>query len=206
MDGKQLTATVWCHAPSRYGGTALLVLLKLAGLSAKGGYSYASVGYLAAACGATPRAVNQVLKTLRKDGVVRVKHRKGHSSHIAVNWEAMQALPLALPKEAATESQDTAEPAKHTGDAQNIAERLKSSFTDLNLHVPGDWEQTWPSEFQKLLDAGHTTDAIRGVARFALRVDRYREELAERGPAILVEKFAKMLEQSEIFSAKDVAA
>jgi len=139
MNGKQLTATVWQHAPSRYGGTALLVLLKLAGLSAKDGHSFASVGYLAAACGGSPRAIRLVLKELRKDGMVKVHQRKGHSNKIFVNWDAMQALPLALPQNEAqeeapeTEQQEAAEPVKQEAPPHQVPQPAEVSYMLQNL-------------------------------------------------------------------------
>jgi len=164
------------------------VLLKLAGLSAKDGHSYASVGYLAAACGATSRAISKVLKMLRKDGMVRVQHRKGHSSRIFVNWEAVQALPLALPpsegEQANEEEQPKAaeqpEPAKPSP-AQDLASRIRFSICEKfpQAEIPSDWQTGWPAEIQKLLDAGRGVEAIRSVARFALSFQYHGEELAK---------------------------
>jgi hypothetical protein len=83
---------------------------------------------------------------------------------------------------------------------------LRKSFTNRQLLVPDDFQTAWPIEFQKLLDAGHTVDSIRDVARFALSVECHREDLAKRGPAMLVEKFVPLLELSETFGRKEVAA
>ncbi len=67
------------------------------------------------------------------------------------------------------------------------------------MQPPSDWQTTWPIEFQKLLDAGHSVDVIRSVARFALSVLAYREELHRRGPEMLSEKFGLLQEQAKTF-------
>ena len=207
---ESLTALVWRHAPSRYSGTPLVVLLKVAGLTeAKNGRARVRAHILAQMCGVTERRAQQIVEGLKKDGTLSVRYRKGKSSEFLLNVELLRTLPLAVPPEQTNQEDQTSavEPATpQLSDAQFISGLLKKSFTNKELAIPADWQDAWPIEFQKLLDAGHTVDAIRGVARFALSVDCHREDLAKRGPVMLVEKFSPLLELAETFGSKEVAA
>ena len=200
---ESLTALVWRHAPSKYSGTPLVMLLKVAGLTeAKNGRARVRAHILAQMCGVTERRAQQVVEGLKKDGTLSVRYRKGKSSEFLLNVELLTALPLAVPPEQTNQEGQpkAAEPATpQLSDAQFISGLLKQSFTNKELPVPDNWEEAWPNEFQKLLDAGHSVDAIRGVARFALSVECHREGLAKRGPAILSEKFGLLQEQAATF-------
>src|ERR1051326_8413215 len=91
------TALVWKHCPSRYSGTALVVLLKIAGLSAaKDGYAHVRVPVLAQMCGITERRAQQVVEALKKDRILKVKYRKGRSSIFVLDMELVNSLPLAV--------------------------------------------------------------------------------------------------------------
>lgn len=200
---ESLTALVWRHAPSKYSGTPLVVLLKVAGLTeAKNGRARVRAHILAQMCGVTERRAQQIVEGLKKDGTLSVRYRKGKSSEFFLNVELLTALPLAVaPEQTNQEDQPkTAEPATpQLNDAQFISGLLKKSFTNNGQPTPDNWEAAWPKEFQKLLDAGHTVEFIRGVARFALTVQAHRDELYKRGPAMLVEKFALLSEQAATF-------
>jgi hypothetical protein len=199
------TAMVWRHAPSRYNGTALLLMLKIAGLSsAKDGHAHVRMNILAAMCGVKERQAQRIIEGLKADGFVKVRYRKGKSSIFVLNHEAIRSLPLAVPPEereetAAPEQHAAAEPAKLGGDAAFISELLRKNFTKMNIEPSADWHVTWPAEFQKLLDAGHNVDFIRDVTRFALKVDAHRAEIVKHGPAFLVRSFALLKEQAENF-------
>jgi hypothetical protein len=206
---ESLTAVVWRHAPSKYSGTPLVVLLKIAGLTeAKDGHAHVRIHILAQMCGVTERRAQQIVEDLKEDRILRVQYRKGKSSVFHLNIDLLRGLPLAVkPVEQTSDEPKVTEPATaNPSDAQFISELLTKSFTKKELPIPDDWQNSWPVEFQKLLDAGHTVDAIRDVARFALSVECHREELAKHGPAMLVEKFAPLLELSETFGSKEVAA
>jgi len=202
---ESLTALVWRHAPSKYSGTPLVVLLKIAGLTdAKDGYAHVRVHILAQMCGVTERRAQQIVEGLKKDRTLSVRYRKGKSSVFLLNLELLRGLPLAVKP---VEQPKEAEPATpQISDAQFISGLLQQSFTKQELQAPADWQTAWPVEFQKMLDAGHTVEVIRSVARFALSVQCHREELANRGPVILMEKFPVLLELAETFGKKDVAA
>lgn len=208
------TALVWKHCPTKYSGTPLVVLLKIAGLSmAKNGYAHVRVPKLAKMCGVTARRAQQIVNALRKDRILKVRYRKSQSSIFTLDLELVKSLPLALPPSEEQTEQPTgeeqtpeAEPATpQLSDALFISGLLKKSFGNKGLSAPDDWQAAWPTEFQKLLDAGHTVDVIRSVARFALGVECHREELVKRGPAMLVEKFAVLLELTETFGSKEAA-
>jgi len=206
---ESLTALVWRHAPSKYSGTPLVVLLKIAGLTeAKDGHAHVRVHILAQMCGVTERRAQQIVEGLKKDRTLSVRYRKGKSSVFLLNLELLRGLPLAVkPVEQASDEQKEAEPATpQISDAQFISELLQQNFVSAKVQAPSDWQTAWPIEFQKLLDAGRSVDVIRSVARFALSVLAHREELYRRGPVMLVEKFSPLLELAETFGVKGVAA
>lgn len=196
---ESMVALVWQHCPSKYTGSTLVVLLKLAGLSSKEGSAWPSVEWLAKACGVERRWTQRLLTKLKADGLLSVKARKGHSNRFFLNVEEIRKLPLAvpLPEQDPKKAEKPAQP----GPAQELAERLRLSFTEkLPLaQIPADWQTAWPSEFQKLLDAGLTVDRIRTIARFALGVLGHREQLAKDGPAFLVRSLTTLSEQEQTF-------
>jgi hypothetical protein len=198
------TALVWRHAPSQYNGTALLLLLKIAGLSsAKDGHAHVRMNVLAAMCGVKERQAQRIIEGLKADGFVKVRYRKGKSSIFILNHDAIRSLPLAVPpeerQEAPTPEQQEAEPEKASDDAKLISGKLSENFTKMNIEPPADWQTAWPADFRKLLDAGHSVDFIRDVTRFALTVEAHRAEIVKNGPAFLVRSFALLKEQAENF-------
>ena len=200
---ESLTALVWRHAPSKYSGTPLVVLLKVAGLTeAKNGRARVRAHILAQMCGVTERRAQQIVEGLKKDRILTVRYRKGKSSEFLLNIELLRSLPLAV-QPAEEEQPKTAEQPEaakpQISDAQFISELLQKNFTNKEVQAPADWQTAWPIEFQKLLDAGHSVEVIRTVARFALGVQCHREELHRRGPVMLVEKFSPLLELAETF-------
>jgi hypothetical protein len=63
---ESLTALVWRHAPSKYSGTPLVLLLKIAGLTdAKDGHAHVRVHILASMCGVTERRAQQIVDALK---------------------------------------------------------------------------------------------------------------------------------------------
>src|SRR6201999_4492821 len=94
---ESLTALVWRHAPSRYSGTPLVVLLKLAGLTdAKDKCAHVRMHVLASMCGITERRAQQVVEDLKKDRALKVQYRKGKSSIFVLNAEFLGSLPLVV--------------------------------------------------------------------------------------------------------------
>src|ERR1700742_817927 len=100
MSQESLTALVWKHAPSKYSGTPLVVLLKIAGLTdAKNKCARIRTHILAAMCGVTERRAQQIVEELKKDHVLHIRYRKGRSSEFNLNVDHLKALPLAVQPE-----------------------------------------------------------------------------------------------------------
>lgn len=201
-----LTALVWMHGPSKYSGTELVVMLKLAGLSSnKEGHAWVRVKVLATMCGVDTRQVRRVLKKLKKDGLLKVQHRKGHSNRFFLNAEELKALPLVIAPRAEEQSQEAEQPkAPQPSPAEVFAGMLHTSVLKevAGAHVPEGWKAGWVAEIQKLTDAGHTVDVMRKVARFALDTPFWSNQLRENAPQVLVANFTKLLEQQETFGKK----
>lgn len=200
QDAKNLVALVWKHAPSRHSGTALVVLLKLAALTCKDGHAFPSVEYLAAACGTSGRAIQYCLRELRKDGLLKIVTRRGRSSHFFLQADALRALPLAIPtddEETAPETTETESTAAQTAPAQVIDARWLANALHVSIRreiadavIPDDWQVTWATAIQQLLDAGHSVELIRAVARFALAHEGWATTLiGPRGALGFAEKF-----------------
>jgi hypothetical protein len=134
MSEKNLTALVWMRCPSKYNGTHLVALLKVAGLSAKYGKASIRVPVLAAMCGVTERAMQKTLKRLRKDGLLTVKHRKCRSSHLTLNVEEIEKLPLVNPNPDNQQEQQA---------APMVAEPAKPVVTPLPPATPPEEPQRW---------------------------------------------------------------
>jgi hypothetical protein len=194
---KSLTALVWQRCPGKFNSTVILVLLKLAGLSEREGHAYMSVGTLAKMCGVTERYAHVVLKDLRKEGMLTVKHRKGHSSLITLNVEEIEKLAPVLP---VREDNKTAEQAKPAAQPGKLAQTLAGLFRSGVLKLPGaqvaeDWQTTWPVQFQSLLDAGHSEEIIRQAARLGLQFPHFSEDFAKSGAQALVTHFSALLQR-----------
>lgn len=197
VNEKSLTAMVWQRCPSKYSGTQLVALLKLAGLCAQKGHAFVRVPVLATMCGVSERAIQKTLKQLRKDGLLAVKYRKGRSSLITVNVEEVQKLPLVLPDR--TAEQPKAEQAAQPGElAQTLANAFRNGVLKLpNAQVADDWQSTWPVQFQKLVDAGHSEQIIRQAARFGLKWPHFSDDFAKTGVHALVTRFSELMKRLE---------
>lgn len=179
--GKHLVGLVWRHAPSKYSGTELVTLLKIAGLSKNINgevYAWPSTSTLARACGIERRYAQRVLQGLKADGVLKIRTRKGHSNHIFIRVDALRALPLA----------DPGEPSEL---AVNLACVLhKTILNEIVGAIPdADWNDSWPVAIQTLLDRGHSRDTVAVTARHALNDPEFRPALSTRGAVALLELF-----------------
>jgi hypothetical protein len=187
-DKENLTVLVWDHAPSRFSGTDLVLLLKLAGLSSnKDGCAFARVERLAVMCGVTPRALRYTLRRLAKatpttPAVLRIQKRAGHSNRYFLNAEELRKLP-------------SIHPAEPTPQAAKLASDLEKCLREnLSAIIPPDWRETWPIELQKLFQAGHTDEQIRPVIFYARNHEWWSEELRKNGANGLVSNFTTILE------------
>jgi len=179
---ENLTVLVWEHAPSRFWGTDLNLLLKLAGLSQRDGFAFAGVERLAVMCGVKPRALRYALRELVKAKVLKVQNRKGHSNKYFLNVEELKKLP----------SIHRAEP---IAEAVKLSVDLEESLrVNLNGTIPADWRSTWPVELQKLFDAGHTDAQLRPIIKFARLHEWWSDELRKNGAHGLVSNFTTILE------------
>jgi hypothetical protein len=180
---ENLTVLVWEHAPSRFSGTNLNLLLKLAGLSNnKDGCAFAGVERLAVMCGVTERALRYALRRLEKTKFLKTQKRLGHSNRYFLNVEELKKLP----------SIHGAEP---TAEAVKLATDLEEGWRlHLNAVIPADWRTTWPFELQKLFDAGHTDAQLRPIIKFARLHEWWSEELRKNGAHGLVSNFATILD------------
>ncbi|HWY42625.1 MAG TPA: hypothetical protein VNX66_03965 [Candidatus Sulfotelmatobacter sp.] len=182
-DKENLTVMVWEHAPSRFSGTDLVLLLKLAGLSNnKDGCAFAGVERLAVMCGVTERALRYALRRLDKTKFLKTQKRVGHSNRYFLNVEELKKLP----------SIHGAEP---TAEAVKLSVDLEESLrVNLNGTIPADWRTTWPVDLQKLFDAGHTDAQLRPIIKFARLHEWWSDELRKHGAHGLVSNFTTILE------------
>lgn len=175
---ESLVAKVWEHCPSRYGGTALLVLLKIAGLSASKGYAFPSMEFLTKACGVkNRRSVQYIIKQLKKDGMLKTKRGLGGRHRFYLQVEEIEKLPLAVPRNYGQNSpeESAAEPPTATPEQESAAGKFAGQLEMVirrdipDAVVPDDWQTTWPGQIQKLLDAGHSIPLLVKVAQFAIK-------------------------------------
>jgi hypothetical protein len=90
---KTLTTLIWQRCPSKFRGTELVILLKLAGKSSRKGLSHLRVDELAAACGVGVRALQYSYRNLQKTGVLNVTVNHGQSNCFSLNLEAIRKMP-----------------------------------------------------------------------------------------------------------------
>jgi hypothetical protein len=90
---KTLTKLIWSRCPSKFRGTELVVLLKLAGASSTNGCSHLRVDALAKACGVRVRALQYAAKNIQKTGVLTITENAGRSNCYALNLEAIRKMP-----------------------------------------------------------------------------------------------------------------
>jgi len=141
---KNLTALVWMRCPSKYNGTHLVALLKVAGLSVKYGKANIRVPVLAAMCGVSERAMQKTLKRLRKDGLLTVKHRKCKSSHLTLNIEEIEKLPLVNPNP--DNQQEQTEPVPEPVAEQPKAEAAKPAPEPVVMMKPEPVARPWDEQ------------------------------------------------------------
>jgi hypothetical protein len=173
-----LTAVVWKHCPTRYNGTRLTVLLKIAGLSQRDGHAWILVENLAAMCGVKPRSLRYVLARLRKDRILKIQQRKGRSSQYFLNIAEIQKLPLVLP----------AETPVPVPEAQ-----------------PQRTQRDLPGELQALIDAHNDRETVGAVFSFAQRHPHWQGQLEKGGPRIFVACYDEIRKQYRN-SKREVAA
>jgi hypothetical protein len=196
---QSLTVLVWERCPSKYSGTALVLLLKLAGLSAREGHAFPSMERLASMCGVTSRALRYIIEDLKKDRVLRVKGRKGHSNHFYLQPDEIRKLPLVIaPKEPVEKVQPEA-PAASPRDAAWLAKSFETAMRrDLTDPViPADWQARWTAQLQDLFDAGHDVELLVVLARFALKHAWWSMEIGKLGASVFVDNFDLIRRQFE---------
>ena len=199
---KTTTAKVWQHAPSKYRGTALVVLLKLAGLTNDEGHAHPSTCYLAKACGVDPRHIQRITQRLKKDGVLKIQRGKGVNKY-RIQVEAIAALPLAVPpdyKNEDSQPEEAAQPTQQPLDAQWLAKNFHAAIErDLpDAVIPADWQTTWSRELQTLFDAGHDYETLARIARFAIDHSGWANmEIGPHGAHGFVKHFAVIHQQFE---------
>ena len=208
----RLVAIVWNYAPSRYNGTHLNILLKLAGLTCEDGYAFPRMKVLAQMCGVEERQVRYIVGQLKADKVLKVQRRKGRANHFYIQAEELLKLPLAVPpEEAETVTPEPAAEPQASGtaavahpatelDAQRFAEQLyKAMKKDLpDSQIPDDWQTSWPVVLQKLFDAGHSPELMMKVALFAIGHVGWASTLLEpRGAHGFVDGFDAIRKQFE---------
>jgi hypothetical protein len=206
-DKQSLTALVWEHCPTKYKGSALVLLVKIAGLSSREGHAFPSVDHLAQMCGVTPRMIRYLLRILKKDGFLKIQSRRGHSNRFFLQAEEIRKLPRwadsmpVTPREPVTK----AEPLK---DAGWLAVNLRLAILEKipEAVIPENWQTTWTAEIQKLFDQGHDVKTMSAVARFALGHEGWRDTLlGPRGAHGFVEKFPNLLKHCEAFQKENAA-
>jgi hypothetical protein len=209
-NGKTLTADVWEHAPSRYRGSELVVLLKLAGLTNADGYAYPSLEYVAKACGISIRMAQRITKRLRKDGIIKVTRGRG-TNRFFVQRQVVLTLSLAVPRDYQDKKSGAPEPtasetpvvpaqAAPTAAVRDAAWLSQAIHTAIvkdvpEAEIPSDWYQSWPVALQTLFDAGHDWDTLRKLARYAINTEWWKVNAMSRGALGFVEHFDKILDQ-----------
>jgi len=195
-----LTALVWNHAPSKYSGTPLVVLLKIAGLSSLHGHAWPSVKRLALMCGVEERALQYVMAQLEADGILQIQRRKGHSSRYFLQVAALRSLPSVVPPRgeatSATVTPEPAAPAPAAEDGRSIAKDLVQALRKENpasALIPLELDD-WAAKFQTLIDAGSDVQTIKKVCRFG-RKHTYWEIDIQSSDVVttVVKNFAQML-------------
>ena len=181
---QSLTATVWQHVPSTYDGSMLVVMLKLAGLSSnKEGHAFIRVEPLAAMCGIKPRALQYLTQKLKKAKLLSVHKRKGHSNLWFLNVEEIKKLPLVSGQEPEEVTEEQAEPSASAASAEatDFAVLFEAAVRKdvKSAKIPDDWKSVWPGAVQTLVNAGHTVDLLKKVARFALNSEYWRNTQLE---------------------------
>jgi hypothetical protein len=197
---QSLTALVWQHAPSRYSGTELVVLLRLAGLSERDGHAWPLIDTLAAMCGIKPRRLSYVLARLEEEGFLKRQRRYGHSNRYFLDVDEIRRLPSVVPAKpevpAPAATPESSAPAPVAEDGRSIAQSLASALRAENPaspSIPLDLTH-WSEQFQSLLDSGHDVKTIKSVTRFG-RKHQFWEIDVNTGDVVdvVVKNFPQML-------------
>jgi DNA-binding transcriptional regulator YhcF (GntR family) len=196
---ESLVALVWERCPSKYNGTELLAMVKLAGLSKREGHAYPSMEFLAKSCGVSRRTMQYAISKLKKDKLLTLKRGAGGRHRYFLEPDEIQQLDLAVPRDYQDElpPEPTAEKAiVISSDAKEVAANLEKVIrNEVNgAQIAEDWQTSWPAEIQTLLDAGHDVATIRKTARFAVNHEVWSStQLAPRGAHGFVGHFSEIL-------------
>jgi hypothetical protein len=202
---ESLTALVWERCPSKYSGTTLVLLLKLAGLSTRDGHAFPSVKRLAMMCGVRERAVQYAVKLLKRDGLLKIQTRKGHSNRFFLQADEIRKLPLATaPNEATTPEALAAVLRDAAWFAKNFEIAVRREIPD--AVIPTDWEIRWTAQLDDLFDAGHAVDLLIEVARLAVRHEWWAMQIGKDGASAFVDNFDVIRKQCEKIAPAKVEA
>jgi hypothetical protein len=195
---KSLTVLVWEHCPSTYNGSALVVLLKIAGLSERDGHAWPSMTRLALMCGMERRGLQKLTAKFVEQGILQIQQRRGHSSRFFLQVAAIRKLPSVVPakEEAPAVAPEPAAPAPTVEDGRSIAQGLVKALRKENpasALIPLELDE-WAAKFQSLLDAGHSAKTVKQVCRFG-RTHRFWEIDIQSSDVVttVVNNFEQML-------------
>jgi hypothetical protein len=195
---KSLTVLVWEHCPSTYNGSALVVLLKIAGLSEREGHAWPSMTRLALMCGMERRGLQKLTAKFVEQGILEIQQRRGHSSRFFLQVAAIRKLSSVVPakEEAPAVTPEPAAPAPAVEDGRSLAQTLVTALRKENPAsplIPLELDD-WAAKFQTLLDSGHDAKTIKNVCRFG-RKHPFWEIDIQSGDVVtaVVKNFEQML-------------
>jgi hypothetical protein len=199
---KSLTALVWEHCPSTHNGSALVVLLKIAGLSERDGHAWPSMTRLALMCGIERRGLQKLTAKFVEQGILEIQQRRGHSSRFFLQVAEIRKLPSVVPAKEETPavtvtSVPTTPAASANKDGLRIAEKLAEVLRQENptVAVPADLTE-WAGKLQSLIDSGNDAGTVGRVCRFARKHEWWSGQFEKRDAVtVLTEHFALMLKQ-----------
>jgi hypothetical protein len=207
QEKQSLTVLVWERCPSKYSGTALVLLLKLAGLSSRDGHAWPGMDRLASMCGVTSRALRYIVKDLKKDGVLKTQSRKGHSNRFFLQVDEIEKLATIVPPRV-PETQAPAAPEAQPRDGRHIAQRLANALRAANpaAIVPLDLT-AWAAQLQNLIAAGNQYEIVCKALKFSRSHEWWASEIAKSDPVtVLVKNFELILRQLNKAEERKVAA
>jgi DNA-binding transcriptional regulator YhcF (GntR family) len=149
-----LTAAIWERGASKYAGTMLLVLLKIASMTRAEGYSDPGVRYLAARCGCKERQVQRILRTLEQDKILITEQKAGSHGQNRYRLQLEEIRKLEV-----------------VDAAYRLATRYKAALVkNFPEHTIDDnWRDIWPNSMQSLIDRGFADADIVRVTGWALK-------------------------------------
>jgi hypothetical protein len=193
---KSLTVLVWEHCPSTYPGSALVVLLKIAGLSETHGHAWPSMTRLALMCGMERRGLQKLTAKFAEQGILEIQQRRGHSSRFFLQAAAIRKLPSVVPaKEEAPVTPEPAAPAPAVEDGRSIAASLVTALRKENPSaiVPLELDE-WAAKLQTLLDAGHDAKTVKQVCRYGRKHTFWEIDIQSSDVVtVVVNNFPQML-------------